>query len=155
MQSISSTTMSLQAVVRHPSRLSTTPGRSVGYNPRSIYRLSPSCIQRNDVFKRYATNQNSSAQHTTEETESNSATSNRWSLLPNAAWAYLLLAEGAFAADDGLSYNPTGGEEFIKNLAGGAYIFLVAVFLYRVLTRRAKRAREQVCGTGSQHSKSL
>jgi hypothetical protein len=51
---------------------------------------------------------------------------------------------GAAMAADGLAYDPSGGSEFFQNLAGVGYIILVAVFLFRVLTRRAKRAREQV-----------
>lgn len=52
-------------------------------------------------------------------------------------------------AEEALSYNPSGGEGMIQNVSGAAYIVLVAYFLYRVLTRRAKRATEEkIAGQG-------
>lgn len=45
-------------------------------------------------------------------------------------------------------HSPIGsqGGETLKNIAGVAYIILVGIFLTRVLSRRAKRAREEVRG---------
>jgi hypothetical protein len=61
-----------------------------------------------------------------------------------AVAAVLLSTSEALAATDGVAYNNAAGEDFIKNVAGTAYVILVGFFLYRVLTRRAKRAKEQV-----------
>jgi len=52
--------------------------------------------------------------------------------------------DAAGGGDDAIQYNSAEGEEAIKNIAGTAYVFLVGLFLTRVLSRRAKRAREQV-----------
>ena len=65
------------------------------------------------------------------------------------ALTYLASEASAWAMDEagpvaGIAYNGADGGEYIKNAAGGAYVLLVGVFLYRVLARRAKRAREQV-----------
>lgn len=64
------------------------------------------------------------------------------------AMSYLAWSETAAWAEDmpvsGITYNGAAGEDFLKNAAGTAYVILVGFFLYRVLARRAKRAREQV-----------
>jgi hypothetical protein len=46
-------------------------------------------------------------------------------------------------AEDAM-YSAAAQSEFLTNLAGVGYIILVGFFLYRVLTRRAKRFREEV-----------
>jgi hypothetical protein len=61
-----------------------------------------------------------------------------------AASMLALLCADAAAAADGLAYDPTDGSEFFKNVAGAAYVALVSFFAYRVLTRRAKKARTEV-----------
>ena len=63
-----------------------------------------------------------------------------------AAWADDLPAAA------GITYNGAAGEDFLKNAAGAAYVVLVGFFLYRVLARRAKRAREQVSREQSMQS---
>ena len=56
----------------------------------------------------------------------------------------LLLASSASAeVSDAVAYNNTAQEETLKNAAGVSYILLVAWFLYRLLRRRAKRAKEE------------
>ncbi|KAJ9510635.1 hypothetical protein QJQ45_027553 [Haematococcus lacustris] len=67
-----------------------------------------------------------------------------WLPVPCATWVLASSGAALVADSTGLTYNPAGGEDFIKNAAGVAYILLVSVFLYRVLTRRAQRAKEQV-----------
>lgn len=51
---------------------------------------------------------------------------------------------GPALADEALKYNPAGGETLIKSLTGIFYIGLVGYFLFKVLNRRARTAREQV-----------
>jgi hypothetical protein len=65
-------------------------------------------------------------------------------VLAQPAVAAVLLPANEVLAADGVAYNNAAGEEFIKNVAGTGYVILVGFFLYRVLTRRAKRAKEQV-----------
>ena len=59
---------------------------------------------------------------------------------------YLAAQSSAWASSEeaGVAYNASEGEDFLKNAAGTAYVALVGLFLFRVLKRRAKRAREQV-----------
>jgi hypothetical protein len=64
--------------------------------------------------------------------------------IPGASSVLTLFYASAALADDGLAYDPTEGSEFFKNVAGAAYVVLVAFFAYRVLTRRADKARTEV-----------
>lgn len=48
----------------------------------------------------------------------------------------------AWGADMGL-YDPSNGKEFLVNAAGAGYVMLVTYFLYRVLTKRARRFKEE------------
>mmetsp|Transcript_31114 Transcript_31114/g.69136 ORF Transcript_31114/g.69136 Transcript_31114/m.69136 type:complete len:331 (-) Transcript_31114:737-1729(-) len=64
-------------------------------------------------------------------------------LVSSAAWLYFLSEQAALAVGETVAYDNSGGEELIKNIAGVAYILLVGVFLYRVLSRRAKRMKEE------------
>lgn len=68
---------------------------------------------------------------------------------PSVSAAELVEAAGSIAADAAaapvnLAYDPSGGSESIKNFGGIAYVLLVAAFLYKVLGRRAQRARVEV-----------
>ena len=38
------------------------------------------------------------------------------------------------------AYNPAAGEEYIKSVAGVAYVVLLMVFAFRLLRKRAKNA---------------
>lgn len=63
-----------------------------------------------------------------------------------AAWAEValqLMATHPAAAAEALKYDPSGGDEAIKNIAGVLYLGLVVLFVYRLLMRRAKKAREE------------
>lgn len=64
--------------------------------------------------------------------------------ISGASSVLTLLYASAALADDGLAYDPTEGSEFFKNVAGAAYVVLVTFFAYRVLTRRADKARTEV-----------
>lgn len=61
----------------------------------------------------------------------------------------VLSSPEAAQAADVVTYNPGSNAELVKNAAGLGYILLVSVFLYRVLRRRAKRAREERVGGAS------
>lgn len=56
----------------------------------------------------------------------------------------LLLGCGPAFADAEAKYNPTKGSDSVKSIAGVFYAGLLAVFAYRLLTRRAKKFREEV-----------
>eukprot|EP00210_Caulerpa_lentillifera_P001931 g1856.t1 len=55
----------------------------------------------------------------------------------------LLSPSMSWAAEVEGSYDPSTGSQFLANAAGLGYILLVAYFLFRVLSRRAKRYREE------------
>lgn len=79
-------------------------------------------------------------------TNSSSSSSSWWSRLD---WELLLLvsalpAPAALAAEDGLTYDSSRGEGIVKTLSGGLYIGLLLYFLFKVLNRRARKAREEV-----------
>ena len=61
-----------------------------------------------------------------------------------ALWPLLLGCGPAFA-DAEAKYNPTMGSDSVKSIAGVFYAGLLAVFAYRLLTRRAKKFTEEVC----------
>lgn len=73
------------------------------------------------------------------------APSDGWPLNGIAAslWPLLLVCEPAIA-DVEAKYNPTQGSESVKSIAGVFYAGLLAVFAFRLLTRRAKKFREEV-----------
>ncbi len=82
-----------------------------------------------------------------EPSTSGSAGAEAWARAP-LLLASALLAGGAgpalAAMEEAVAYNSGGNEETVKNAAGIAYVVLVAYFLFKVLTKRAKRARSQV-----------
>ncbi len=61
------------------------------------------------------------------------------SLLP-----FLLGCCGPALADIDAKYDPTQGSESVKTIAGVFYAGLLAVFAFRLLTRRARKFREEV-----------
>lgn len=68
-----------------------------------------------------------------------------WSRLD---WELLLLASAlpvpSALAEEGLTYDSSRGEGIVKTLSGGLYIGLLLYFLFKVLNRRARKAREEV-----------
>ena len=56
----------------------------------------------------------------------------------------LLLGCGPALAEADTKYNPTQGSESVKSIAGVFYAGLLAVFAFRLLTRRAKKFKEEV-----------
>lgn len=60
--------------------------------------------------------------------------------------ALLLFSAPAAAAESGVAYDPGAGGDLLKNLAGAAYLLLVAVFLARLLRRRTNSSLSQVRG---------
>lgn len=60
------------------------------------------------------------------------------------ALAALATCPAASAAET-VSYNPGGGEDALKTLAGIGYIILVIFYFFRLFRKRAKAATSQVC----------
>ena len=58
--------------------------------------------------------------------------------------ALLLFSAPAAAAESGVAYDPGAGGDLLKNVAGVAYLLLVAVFLARLLRRRTNSSLSQV-----------
>ena len=81
----------------------------------------------------------------TERHEGCSAQRDGWSQegLAASLWP-LLLGCGPALADAEAKYNPKLGSDSVKSIAGVFYAGLLAVFAYRLLTRRAKKFREEV-----------
>jgi hypothetical protein len=52
-------------------------------------------------------------------------------------------AAGPPTTESGVAYDPSGGEGLVKSVSGALYVGLVAFFLWRVLGRRARRARQE------------
>ena len=48
------------------------------------------------------------------------------------------------SAADGITYNPGGGADVVKNVAGLAYVGLLAFWLFKVIGRRVKRSTTEV-----------
>lgn len=76
----------------------------------------------------------------------NDNSSSTW--LSRLNWELLLLVAStpvpAALAEEGLSYDASKGEGIVKTLSGVLYIGLLLYFLFRVLNRRARKAREEV-----------
>lgn len=64
-----------------------------------------------------------------------------------ALWSFLIGC-GPALADVGAKYDPSQGSESVKNIAGVFYAGLLAIFAFRLLTRRAKKFREEVSHPG-------
>jgi hypothetical protein len=56
----------------------------------------------------------------------------------------LAAAAPAGAAESGVAYEPGAGGGLLKSLAGAAYLALVAVFVLRLLSKRANSSLTQV-----------
>jgi hypothetical protein len=65
------------------------------------------------------------------------------SLPPPAAAAASAATSVAASDDSGVAYDPSGGEGLVKTVSGALYVGLVSFFLWRVLGRRARRARQE------------
>lgn len=60
----------------------------------------------------------------------------------------LLCSPAAAGAAETVAYNPAGGSETLKTLAGVAYIGLVVFYFFRLFKKRAKAATSQVSRGG-------
>lgn len=84
------------------------------------------------------------AQHLSSSNSNNSTS--WWSRLD---WELLLLVSAlpvpSALAEEGLKYDSSRGEGIVKTLSGALYIGLLLYFLFKVLNRRARKAREEVC----------
>jgi len=73
-------------------------------------------------------------------TSSSSSLSLLAALASTAATSLLTALPAAAAGGGGLSYDPASGSDFLKNVAGVAYVVLLVIFAGRLLTRRASTA---------------
>lgn len=85
-------------------------------------------------------------------TNSSSSSSHCWWL--RLDWELLLLVSTLppvpnALAEEGLKYDSSRGEGIVKTLSGALYVGLLLYFLFRVLGRRARKAREEVREGGS------
>lgn len=66
-----------------------------------------------------------------------------WSLPALVAVASALASPLAAAAADAIPYDKSAGSDFLKNVAGAAYVVLLVVFAARLLRKRATTATSQ------------
>ncbi len=130
---------------------------SVFNRPASLLcRCSPNVVhRRNAAFLRPKGKQcqRTRVSVSSEHSEASPSSSLLWTALTLAsattssflsAAAAEVSSEAVVEATSAVTYNNADGGDFIKNVAGAAYVLLVGWFLWRVLRRRAKRAREEV-----------
>lgn len=87
----------------------------------------------------------SSCLQSQQQTACISQNSSWWSRLD---WELLLLVSAVpvppALAEEGLAYDSSKGEGIVKTLSGAFYIGILLYFLFKVLNRRARKAREEV-----------
>jgi hypothetical protein len=62
----------------------------------------------------------------------------------------MLLSCKLALAEEAIKYDPGSAPDVLKNVAGGVYVLLIAIFAVRLLRKRAKFATEQVRGARAQ-----
>ena len=76
------------------------------------------------------------------DVESDAAVFSVWELNASLLLSSMLFPVDAISAET-LYYDPSAGNTFLVNAAGAGYVLLVSYFLFRVLSRRAKRFKGQ------------